>query len=57
MFEDFILPEQQGFSRIPQGETKNKRRLEQQTSTQEHSSTRVIHNETNHQLQVFESIS
>jgi hypothetical protein len=34
MFEDFILPEQ-GFSKIPQGETKNKRRLEQQTSTQE----------------------
>jgi len=49
VFEDFILPEQQGFSKIPQGETKNKRRLEQQTSTQEHSSTRVIRNENNHQ--------
>jgi hypothetical protein len=35
MFEDFILPEQQGFSKIPQGETENKRRLKQQTSTQE----------------------
>jgi len=33
MYEDFILPEQ-GFSKIPQGETKNKK-LEQRSSTQE----------------------